>query len=662
MKKYEIKRGRREGQKYKINYEKELNEEQYEVVMYPGGKMLVIAGAGSGKTRALTYRVARLIEDGVHPSRILLLTFTNKAAREMLSRVQALTGLDIMQIWGGTFHHIGNLILRRHSKAVGLEPSFTIMDEEDSKELMESVISSLGFYDKPFRFPKADVLYEIYRLIIDKEESLESILIKRFPQFLEYESHILKVFSEYSIKKKKENLVDFEDLLLLWKKILEEKEEIKRYYQERFLHILVDEYQDTNKLQADILYLLVPEEGNIMVVGDDAQSIYSFRGANFQNIMEFPKIFKNTKIFYLKTNYRSLPEILNLANCSISHNTYQYPKELKPVRNEGKGFVVLCPTRDIYEQADFVAHRILDLIDEGIPLKEIAVLYRSHYQSLELQIKLTEMGIPYEVRSGVRFFEQRHIKDVLAFLKIIINPTDEISWRRALKLYPGIGDKLSTKIFQKLISSNNILGYAISDRIFEIIPNKAKNSFSDFQGLLKKLIKEEYKKSPAESIRTIVEDVYKDYAIATFPNASSRLDDLAELALYSTKYSSVEEFLSELSLLSELSGMDMMPSIEEREAIVLSTVHQAKGLEWKVVFIIGLSDGQFPAHWSFQSKEDLEEERRLFYVACTRAKDELYLVYPQWTKEGYRGTSIYRISRFLQEIDPDLYEVWTITS
>jgi len=660
MKTYEIKRKSKGEVKYKINYDSELNEEQYEVVMHPGGKMLVIAGAGSGKTRALTYRVARLIEDGTHPSKILLLTFTNKAAREMLSRVQALTGLDISQIWGGTFHHIGNLILRRHSKVLNFEPSFTIMDEEDSKELMEGVISSLGLYDKPFRFPKADVLYEIYQLVIDKGEDLEEILVKRFPQFLNFAGDILRVFFEYNNKKKKENLVDFEDLLLLWKKILEEKEEIKRYYQERFLHILVDEYQDTNKLQAEILYLLVPEEGNIMVVGDDAQSIYSFRGANFQNIMEFPEKFKNTKIFYLRTNYRSLPEILKLANYSISHNTYQYPKELKPIRDGGKAVVAICPSRDVYEQAEFVANRILDLIDEGYPLKEIAVLYRSHFQSLEVQIKLTEMGIPYEVRSGVRFFEQRHIKDVLSFLKITVNPTDEIAWRRSLKLYPSIGDKLSTKIFQNLLDARNIFGYALSDKILEIIPNKARNPYKDFQKLLKKLLDENYQRNPSEAIRAIVEDIYKDYCIATFPNASSRLDDIEELALYSTRYSNVEEFLSELSLLSELSGQDVMPGEDERENIVLSTVHQAKGLEWKVVFIIGLADGYFPAHWSFTSKEDLEEERRLFYVACTRAKDELYLVYPQWTKEGYRGTSVQRISRFLQELDPDLYEVWNI--
>ncbi len=660
MKTYHIKRKTTGKLKYKISYESELNEEQYEVVMHPGGKMLVIAGAGSGKTRALTYRVARLIEDGIHPSRILLLTFTNKAAREMLSRVQALTGLDSLQIWGGTFHHIGNLILRRHSKLLGLENSFTILDEEDSKELMESVISNLGFYDKPFRFPKADVLKEVYQLLVDKEEDLESLLLKRFQNLTIFQSEIMKVFYEYNKKKIYENLVDFEDLLLLWKKILEEKEEVKRYYQERFLHILVDEYQDTNKLQADILYLLVPEEGNIMVVGDDAQSIYSFRGANFKNIMEFPEKFKGTKIFYLKTNYRSLPEILALANNSISHNTYQYPKELIPIREKGKALTALCPTRDVYEQAEFVAHRILDLQDEGYPLKEIAILYRSHFQSLELQIKLTEVGIPYEVRSGVRFFEQRHIKDILSFLKITVNPTDEIAWKRALKLYPFVGEKLSSKIFNFLLEQKNILSIATSNKILEIIPPKAKGSFLSFQKLLKSLLNENFQRNPSEALRLVVEEVYKDYAYATFPNAGSRLDDLEELALYSTRYSNVESFLAELSLLSELSGQDVMPEGGEREAIVLSTVHQAKGLEWKVVFVIGLADGYFPAHWSFASKEDLEEERRLFYVACTRAKDELYLVYPQWTKEGYKGTAVQRISRFLSELDPDLYEVWNI--
>jgi DNA helicase-2/ATP-dependent DNA helicase PcrA len=661
MKKYRIERRPQGARGYKINYEGELNDEQLKVVMHPGGPMLVIAGAGSGKTRTLTYRVARLLEDGTDPSRILLLTFTNKAAREMLNRVQALTAIDGLRLWGGTFHHIGNLVLRRHAKSIGLEPGFTILDSEDSKDLMDAAITELGFYDRPFRFPKGDVLQGVYQLSIDMQVSAETILTERHPQFAEITGDILIVFERYNERKRKENLVDFEDLLLLWKKVMKENKEAAAYYRGRFEHVLVDEYQDTNKLQSDVLELMFPESRNLMVVGDDAQSIYSFRGANFANIMDFPDRFPGTEIFYLQTNYRSRPEILALANDSIAKNARQYPKHLKPIRKAGETQVNVVPTRDVYEQADFVVHRVLELRDEGVDLSDIAVLYRSHFQSMELQIKLQEQGVPYEIRSGVRFFEQRHIKDVLAFLRITVNPRDELAWKRALKLYPTIGDRMASKIYAALTASQDPLAMAQSAKIFEQVPKRSQGVFKSFQEVLRKLTSADFQRTPSEGIRMVVEETYREYALSTFPNASARLDDLEEMAQFAARYGSVREFMEELSLYSEVTGQDVAAEEEdEKEMLVLSTVHQAKGLEWNVVFVIGLADGLFPSFRSTNSEEGVEEERRLFYVACTRAKDELYLTYPQWSKEGAWRQAVQRVSRFLAELDPAFYEPWQI--
>jgi len=661
MKTYRIERRPQGARGYKINYEGELNEEQYRVVMHPGGPMLVIAGAGSGKTRTLTYRVARLLEDGTDPSRILLLTFTNKAAREMLNRVQSLIALDGLRLWGGTFHHIGNLVLRRHAKSIGLDPSFTILDSEDSKELMNTAITELGFNDRPFRFPKGDVLQDLYQLSIDMQQPVSELITDRYSQFSEVAGDILIVFERYIERKRKENLMDFDDLLLLWKRVMEENGEAADYYRQRFEHILVDEYQDTNKLQADVLERMFPASRNLMAVGDDAQSIYSFRGANFANIMDFPERFPGAKIFYLETNYRSRPEILALANDSISKNTRQYPKHLRAIRDAGETQVVVVPTRDVYEQADFIVHRVLDLRGEGMDLSDIAVLYRSHFQSMELQIKLQEQGVPYEVRSGVRFFEQRHIKDVLSFLRITVNPYDELAWKRCLKLYPTIGDRLAAKIYAALTAAQDPLAFAQTAKALEDVPPRSRKVFAGFQEVLRKLASEDFQRAPSEAIRMVVEETYREYALAGFSNASARLDDLEELAQFAQRYASIREFMEELSLYSEVTGQDVAAGEEdEKEMLVLSTVHQAKGLEWHVVFVMGLAEGLFPSFRSTGNEEGIEEERRLFYVACTRARDELILTYPQWSKEGAWRQAVQRVSRFLAELDPTFYEPWQI--
>src|SRR6266568_7322400 len=456
VRRYTLKQPAKAQKIYRVRYDEELNPEQLEVVMAGEGPLLVIAGAGSGKTRTLTYRVSRLIEDGVDPSDILLLTFTNKAAREMLSRVEQLVTTDTRRIWGGTFHSVGNRLLRRYADAIGYRSSFSILDTEDAKEMMDSAVSSLGIKTMERRFPKGDVLLDIYSFLINTRTPLELHLEENYPHFAIYKEEIVNVFHRYKDRKREANAMDFDDLLVNWKLLLEEHEDISAALKRKFRYILVDEYQDTNKLQADVVDAMGSVRSNVMVVGDDAQSIYSFRGASFENIITFPLRWPQATIYKLETNYRSTPQILQLANQTIAHNRFQFQKKLHAVRGDGPDPAVVGVV-DVFEQASFIAQRILELRDEGEKLAEIAVLYRSHYQSLELQMELTRRLIPYEIRSGVRFFEQAHIKDVIAYLKIVTNPRDELSWKRVLKLYPKIGEKTAAEVWLRIGQDPNPL-------------------------------------------------------------------------------------------------------------------------------------------------------------------------------------------------------------
>lgn len=622
------------------------------------GPLLVIAGAGSGKTRVVTYRVARLIESGVNPSQILLVTFTNKAAREMLHRVKSLIKADIRRIWGGTFHHIANLTLRRHGEAIGYSPKFTILDREDARDLLNACLTDLKINLKERRFPRADVLNDIISLTANTQANLEDVITNRYPYFLEHADDIARIAQFYHQRKTKLNLMDFDDLLLNWKLLLEKHPEIKESYAEKFRYILVDEYQDTNKIQAEIVDLLGYRRRNVMVVGDDSQSIYSFRGANFANIVEFPRRYPEAKIFKLEINYRSTPEILELANSSITQNQKQFPKRLTPVRGSGSS-PALIPLKDVIQQAEFVAQRILELRDEGVPLKEIAVLYRSHYHSMELQMELTRRGIPFEVRSGLRFFEQAHIKDVTAYLKIIHNPKDELAWKRVVKLYPRIGSRTADKIWKHISSKENELKAARDQKLLAQIPRGAEEGWKRFLSLLKSLQAPEILKFPGEMIQVVIEEGYDDYLQNVYPNYQSRLEDLNQLGNFALQYGSLESFLSELALLSSVTGEDVADR-EEDEQVTLSSIHQAKGLEWRVALIIWLSEGRFPAAKALNDPEGEEEERRLFYVAATRAKDELYLCYPLMLPEGRYQSILLRPSRFIQELSEDTYEQWQI--
>ncbi len=667
MKKYVIKRDESGLPERLTRYRQELNEQQFRVVTAKPSPALVVAGAGTGKTRTITYRVAYLIEQGVSPQRILLATFTNRAAREMLKRVETLTGSqNVHRIWGGTFHRIANLILRRHATSIGFDSNYSILDAEDSKDFINVCIEEAAIDTKAKRFPKPEVVQNIISYANNTDQTIEDVIIKKYPYFEMLSQQIKRVDFVYMERKKARNVMDYDDLLLNWKRLLIEKPDIANVYAEQFQHILVDEYQDTNKLQAELIDLLAVKHKNVMVVGDDAQSIFAWRGAEFTNIYEFPKRYPNAEIYKLEMNYRSTPEILGLANVSIANNRKQFPKTLEAVKKSKDWKPALVPCSDVEQQSAFVASRILELRDEGTSLEEIGVLYRSHYHSIELQLELTRRNIPYRVQSGVRFFEQAHIKDVISYLRIIVNPRDELAWKRILKMIPSVGNATANKIYESLTYAENPLALAKRDD-FKYQP-RSKQNWRNFVGLLEKITTDDNRNKPAKQIELILTNGYEAYLQENYENFEARLEDLKGLAMYAQKYDSTEDFLSELALLSTerfkeptgIVGEDVISGGEEDELLTLTSVHQAKGLEWKAVFLIWAAEGKFPSPRSLKEIDSEEEERRLWYVAITRAQDELYLTYPLMIVDYNRQTVLQKPSRFVMECPPALFEVWSL--
>ncbi len=660
-----------------VDYAAELNEQQLAAVTAPPGPILVIAGAGSGKTRTLTYRVAYLLENGIDPRNVLLLTFTNKAAREMLNRVANLLPVDASGLWGGTFHSVGNRILRRHGSALGYSSGFTIMDREDQKDLIDTVVAGAGIDPKEIRFPKGDVLAEIFSFVVNTEKPLEALLAEKFPYFLPLLDRIQDVQERYEKKKKATNSMDFDDLLQKTLSMFQQHERIAEIYRRQFQFILVDEYQDTNKIQADLVDLLACDHRNVMVVGDDAQSIYSWRGANFQNILEFPKRYPDAQVFKIEMNYRSVPEILEVANAAIAANIHQFRKHLSATRESKALKPALVALNNSAEQAQFVAQRILELRDENVDLNDIAVLYRAHYHALELQLELSRRGIPYQITSGIRFFEQAHIKDVTSFIRFIANPRDEVAFNRMVKLLPGIGNRTAENLWQKWTAGLSVAGigdpgssgatpaptprYSFGERLQAMnVPAKSKKLWTQLAHTLDEIAPGGQPGPPSEMITSIVEAIYDDYAKVNFTNYELRREDLDQLALFARQFKDVHEFLSQLALISNVDAEAAPGQTRDKEAVNLSTVHQAKGLEFHTVFVIWLTDGMFPSSRSLDTRDALEEERRLFYVAITRGRDELYLTYPHMRLSGGYGDVFQRPSRFLQEIPNELVEDWQV--
>ena len=650
-----------------IDYERELNEEQLQVVMEEGGPLLVIAGAGSGKTRTLTYRVARLIEAGEEPERILLATFTNKAARSMLARVTRLVERDTGRLWGGTFHHIAHRILRTSGHLLGYERDFTILDSEDARQLMNTCISEARIDPKADKFPKGDILRDILSLAANTEKPPEEIVFGRYPFFHHRMEEIQDVIARYMQKKKSLNVMDFDDLLLNCRKLLAEQEMVLESYSRRFRHILVDEYQDTNIIQADMMDLLASRHRNLMVVGDDSQSIYSFRGAHFANIMKFPEKYPACRIFKLETNYRSTPEILHLANLSIVNNENQFEKTLKAVRSGGLR-PVLAPAANVLQQADFVCQRILELLREGVPLREMAVLYRAHYHSMELQMEMTRRGVPFEIRSGIRFFEQAHIKDVSSYMRIVLNPRDELAWKRILGLFPKVGKVSAGKIWAFLAGQEDPLAAVLEEAFLKSASRAARPGLQQCQDVFRLLLDVSWDKNPAGLADRILDSGYRESLRERFPDSASRLEDLEQFVLFAENYDSLSDFLSQLALLTNMAEEgEGAPDLITEDRAVLSTIHQAKGLEWSVVFLIWCAEGMIPLNRALKEPGGEEEERRLFYVAATRAKDQLYLCYPLTDYARGMGSLPVGPSRFIRELRPassrsrDLpYEQWLV--
>ncbi len=696
MKKYVIKRDEGSLPEKLTRYREELNAEQFRVVTAKPGAALVVAGAGTGKTRTITYRVAYLIEQGVSPQKILLATFTNRAAREMLRRVENLTGSqNVHRVWGGTFHRIANLILRRHAVSIGYSSNYSILDAEDAKEFVNVCIDEAGIDTKAKRFPKAEVIQDIISYANNTDRAIENVIVGKYPYFEMLTQQIKRVDLIFQERKKERNVMDYDDLLLNWKRLLVEKPDIADLYAEQFQHILVDEYQDTNRLQAEIIDLLAVKHRNVMVVGDDAQSIFAWRGAEFTNIYEFPERYPETEVYKLETNYRSTPEILGLANTSIACNRKQFPKMLKAVKKSRDFKPAMIPCANVEQQSAFIASRILELRDEGVSLEEIAVMYRSHYHSLELQLELTRRNIPYRVQSGVRFFEQAHLKDVISYLRIIVNPRDELAWKRILKMIPSVGNATANRIYESMvlseppavaggltrISKTNVSNDKLqpsatvdgSDRLTVTLPAslnrlQSKQVWQEFVKLLELLTTDENRNNPAKQIELILTNGYEQHLQETFENAEARLEDLRQLVLYASRYDSTESFLSELALLSTerfkeptgITGEDVIQGGEEDELLTLTSVHQAKGLEWKAVFLIWAAEGKFPSPRSLKEIDSEEEERRLWYVALTRAQDELYLTYPLMMVDYSRQVILQKPSRFIMECPPALFEVWSL--
>ncbi len=747
-----------------IDFPKELNQEQLEVVLRGDGPCLVLAGAGSGKTRVITYRVAYLLEKGISPDNILLVTFTNKAADEMKRRVGSLilssrardchpecnegslsnrpthprpprkrercgqaypdasrprsrildsqesgqagsnNRTEILHSvqndnlgglpWSGTFHHIAYRILRIYAPMLGYKNNFSVLDSDDSEALIKLCAKNYKTEGEGKKFPSAKILQSIISYSRNSETTVADVLDLKHPQWLMVADQIKSIADEYYIKKKEANAMDFDDLLTNFLVLLNSSDAssmdgrspdftsgVLRKYAEQFKYILVDEYQDTNKIQASIIKKLASAHNNLLVVGDDAQSIYSFRAADVQNILQFEKDYPNAKIFKLETNYRSSQEILSVANDVIANNVKQYKKNLRPL-NVGARHALplpsLHPQMDQSGEAEFVTGKIVELIDNGTPENEIAVLFRAAYHSQMLEMELVKAGIAYDYRGGLRFFERAHVKDVLAYLRILNNFADTAAWMRVLMHEEGIGPAAAGKIVDALQRAVVIpseprgdegslsgvgeteISHFIRNDIVGILGEKAKNGWYNFVRIWEAMLGTS-KTDTVALIDSIINSPYKDYLESEFIDSKDRLEDITQLQVFANKYNELEQFLAEASLQEGFGVKNNQSKDQSGPKVVLSTIHQAKGLEWEAVFIINLASGAFPSDRAFREPNGLEEERRLFYVAITRAKKHLHLTYPM-SGLGRQSFSDGGPSLFLGEISSDLLDDHSLLS
>lgn len=627
-----------------IDYAAALNSQQLAAVTAGEGPSLVIAGAGSGKTRTLVYRVAYLIDSGIDPSHILLLTFTRKSSQEMLDRAGELIGVRSERVRGGTFHSVANMLLRRYGRSIGLEPGFTILDRGDAEDLIALVRAQLGLNEKDKRFPRKGTIAEMFSKSENTLRPLDEIVVEEFDHFSDHLDALEQLQRGYQASKRQRQLVDYDDLLVLLRRLVMEDEGVRRTISSLYRYILVDEYQDTNRLQADIVRHLASTHQNVMVVGDDAQSIYAFRGATFKNIMEFPTLFPGTIIYKLEENYRSTQPILNLANTIIEAAAEKYSKHLFTRKLDGP-LPVLVEAAGENAQSRFIAQKILELREEGVPLSEMAVLFRSSFHSFDLEIELSRHGLPFIKRGGVKFIETAHVKDLLAHMRVVANPLDAVSWHRVLMLVEGVGPKKAQDIMAALVKSDKPY------LTLREMPGRSGKGLKDLALTLESLTESGYLR-PAEQVNHIYE-YYLSILKTQYDDYPKRMRDLDHLQTIAEGYQEVETFLSDLALEppdGSVAGVAATDRDDER--LVLSTIHSAKGLEWQCVFVIWIVDGRFPSVYSFSEDEGLEEERRLFYVSVTRAKRHLYLTYPINVFDRGSGMILSKPSRFLDPVLP----------
>jgi DNA helicase-2/ATP-dependent DNA helicase PcrA len=636
-----------------LDYRKELNDAQYQAATTVEGPLLIIAGAGTGKTRTLVYRVAHLIDIGVDPRSILLLTFTRRAAEEMLRRASLLIDSRCNQVAGGTFHSFANLVLREFGRRIGLSPSFTIMDRPDSEDAIQLLRAEMGLNYKDRRFPRKQTVAEIFSMSVNKQTSMGDLLEREYPHLCDSLDDLLQLYERYADYKKTKTLLDYDDLLTKLRDLLAQQENARQRLSNIYQFIMVDEYQDTNHLQAQIIRLLAATHSNVAVVGDDAQSIYSFRGANFRNIMDFPQAFPGTRVVKLEENYRSTQPILNLTNQIIQRAKERYDKRLFTRKREGE-LPVLVQAESEQIQSRFVCQKILELREEGVPLWDIAVLFRSSFHSFDLELELARHNIPFIKRGGFQFMETTHIKDLLAHLRILANPQDSISWNRVLLLLEGVGPQMSQKITHWLLQGNRPV-----ERL-RTFPAKEKIAH-ELKTLAQVLQYAAEAERPAEQTQYFMQ-YYTPVLKRNHPeDHPKRLRDLEHFQGITDRYRSLERLLADMALEPPSDSVAGVLAVDPDEGpVILSTIHSAKGLEWHSVFIIWALEGRFPSFYNINTDEEIEEERRLLYVAATRAKENLFISYPIKIFDRGLRMVLSRPSQFIEGISEELLEPVTV--
>jgi len=617
------------------------------------GPLLVVAGAGTGKTRTLVFRVAHLVETGVDPRSILLLTFTRRAAEEMLRRASLLIDNRCARVSGGTFHSFANNVLRQYGRNIDLSPAFTIMDRSDSEDVIQLLRAEFGLNTKEKRFPRKQTVGEIYSMALNKQWTIPDLIERDYPHLSDSLEDLLRLYERYVDYKKGKALLDYDDLLIKLRNLLANHEEVRRRLSDTFQFIMVDEFQDTNRLQAEIVRLLAATHNNVMVVGDDAQSIYSFRGANFRNIMDFPKDFPGTRIISLEENYRSTQPILSFTNEIIRRAKERYEKKLFTSKKNGDT-PLLVQAESEQAQSRFVCQKVLELREEGVPLWDIAVLFRSSFHSFDLEIELARHNIPFVKRGGFQFIQSAHIKDLLAHLRILSNPQDAISWSRVLLLLEGVGAQQSQKIIHWLLEGANPI-----ERLRSFVAKgKVAHGLRTLAQVLEVCAEGERPAEKAQYLMQYYVPVLKRKYPEDYPK---RLKDMEHFQGMTERYRSLERLLSDMALEPPTDSVDGVLAVDPDEGpLVLSTIHSAKGLEWHSVFIIWALEGRFPSYYNIDTEEELEEERRLLYVAATRAKENLFITYPIEIFDRGLRTILSRPSQFVEGIPEEMLETVTL--